>query len=198
MAATSSSTIYTTFEVVRTVVAVCIYTLADYFLSRIRVILFPTMKKQAVGVYLMRKKQLLFLVRRKEHDTTHQQGIYLPVGGKVELGEKLEDAAIREVREESGVRVKSVTLAGIIYIIGQGTGRNDWNIFIFTATDFSGEPQTGNEGTFVWVDFRDIPQTHTYQGDQVYLPYIWKNRFFVLELYYHGFEYLTHKLLALR
>lgn len=147
-------------------------------------------------MYLIRKRQMLFLVRRKKHDTTHQQGIYLPVGGKVELGEKLADAAIREVYEESSVKVKSATLAGIIYIIGQGTGQNDWINFIYTATDFVGEPQAGSEGTFAWVDYKDIPQTHTYPGDQIYLKLLLKKQFFVVEFYYRGFEYLGHTLLV--
>ena len=48
------------------------------------------MKKVGVMVLLMKPGKVLFLVRKKENDDLHKQGIYLPIGGKVERGEGLE------------------------------------------------------------------------------------------------------------
>src|SRR5205823_301452 len=71
-------------------------------------------KKQTVGVYLIKNNKILFLIRKKENDGIHKQGMYLPIGGHVELGEGVEEAAIREVKEEAGISVHSVNLAGIL------------------------------------------------------------------------------------
>src|SRR5690242_2419540 len=98
------------------------------------------MKKQTTGVYLIKDNKLLFLVRKKKNDQMHQQGIYLPIGGHVELGEGIEESAIREVKEEAGITVHSVNLKGILYIRSQNTGAYDQVMFLFTSTDFTGEP----------------------------------------------------------
>lgn len=155
------------------------------------------MKKQTVGVYLIKDDKILFLVRQKKNDTVHPQGHYLPIGGKVEPSERIEDAAKREVAEESGIKINSLELSGILYVLGQGTGEHDWINFLFRSTDFSGEPKTGNEGSFAWVDFKDIAKANTYAGDQMYLPYLIEKRFFVIEFHYQGFEYIDHTLLHL-
>lgn len=56
------------------------------------------------GVLLVDKQGRLLLQRRSDDDTW---GI---VGGGVELGESVEDAARREVREETGLTIGQVTL----------------------------------------------------------------------------------------
>lgn len=155
------------------------------------------MKKQTVGVYLIKDNKMLFLVRKKKNDLFHKQGIYLPIGGKVELGEGIEACAIREVKEESGITVHSVDLKGILYIRSQNTGEYDMVIFTFTSSDFEGEPEAGNEGSFVWVDRDKIQTVDLYEGDKIYLDVMIKDKFFVLEFLYKGFELINHKFLRL-
>lgn len=153
------------------------------------------MKKQACGVYLKKDNKILFLVRKKANDTVHQQGIYLPIGGKVELGEGIEDCAIREVLEESGITVRSLKLAGIIYIRNQGRGESDWICFVFISTDFKGKAISGSEGSFEWVDVNHLNTINMYKGDQIYMQYILKNEFFVIDFQYKGFELIKHTVL---
>ena len=154
------------------------------------------MKKQAVGVYLIKDNKMLFLVRKKENDTFHKQGMYLPMGGKVELGEGIEEAAIREVKEESGITVHSVTLNGILYIRSQNTGEYDLIIFNFVSSDFTGEPVTGNEGSFAWIEKDNLDEARLYEGDKIYLELMKKHNFFVMELLYKGFDLVDHKILT--
>jgi 8-oxo-dGTP diphosphatase len=73
------------------------------------------MKKQATMIYLTRGDEILFLERRKENDKVHKQGMHIPMGGKVEKGEPIEDCIKREALEESGIKVNSVDLRGVIY-----------------------------------------------------------------------------------
>ncbi|MDQ3099598.1 MAG: NUDIX domain-containing protein [bacterium] len=155
------------------------------------------MKKQTTGVYLIRDNKVLFLVREKKHDTRHIQGIYLPIGGHVELGEEIEECAKREVFEESGVNVKSVELKGILFIRGQASGETDIIVTVFTSTDFEGEPVSGNEGHFEWVDREEFDKINLYEGDKVFLKYMFSSQFFVLDFQYKGFEFINYKILKL-
>jgi 8-oxo-dGTP diphosphatase len=155
------------------------------------------MKKQTTGVYLLQDNKILFLVREKKQDTRHIQGMYLPVGGHVELGEELEECAKREVFEESGVKVNSVELKGILYIRGQASGETDIIMSVFTSTNFEGEPVAGNEGHFEWVDKDKLNEINLYEGDKIFLKYLFESQFFVLDFQYKGFEFINYKILKL-
>ena len=154
------------------------------------------MKKQATGVYLLRDNQILFLVRNKENDDVHRPGMYLPIGGKIDPAESAEACAIREVAEESGIRVHSVKLRGIHYIRQRNTDdRADWINFIYTSDDFTGEPQAGREGHFEWVDKDKLATDHMYEGDVIYMGYLRDYDFHVAEFTYNDFEFENVELL---
>src|SRR5581483_7230808 len=146
------------------------------------------MKKQTTGVYLLKNNKILFLVRNKKNDKIHQQGMYLPIGGHVELGEGVEEATIREVKEESGITVHSLKLRGILYIRSQNTGDYDIVMSLFTSSDFTGEPVAGREGYFEWVEIDKIQTINLYTGDKIFLDLLMKHNFFVIEFLYKGFE----------
>lgn len=153
------------------------------------------MKKQTVGVYLIKDNKMLFLVRKKKNDKMHQQGMYLPIGGHVELGESVESATIREVKEESGITVHSVDLRGILYIRSQNTGDYDIVMFLFTSNDFTGEPIAGREGEFAWMEIDKIQEVNLYEGDKIFLDLLMKHNFFVIDFLYKGFELVEHRAL---
>lgn len=153
------------------------------------------MKVIATSVYLVKNKRILFLVRDKKNDTVHKQGMYLPIGGKIEQTESIEECAVREVKEESGITVKSLELKGIDYIRSQDSWREDWINFVFISKDFKGEAKTGNEGHFEWVDIDKIKDRYLYEGDKIYIEYMFKYKFFVVEFLYKDFKLLETKLI---
>ncbi|HSX16862.1 MAG TPA: NUDIX domain-containing protein [Patescibacteria group bacterium] len=153
------------------------------------------MKKQATSVYLLRGDKLLFLVRNKPNDTVHKQGMYLPAGGKVEPGERVEDCAIREVAEEAGVLINKLHFVGIHYIRQLDDSHDDWINFMYTSDDFSGEPQAGNEGHFEWVGWDDLEDKQMYAGDRLYLQFFRDYSFHVAEFTYDGFDFVDVQLL---
>lgn len=155
------------------------------------------MKKQTTGVYLIKNAKILFLIRNKKNDKMHHSGVFLPIGGHVELGEGIEEAAKREVKEESGITVHSLKLKGIVYIRNQNSGDYDVIMFLFTSSKFMGEPIDGPEGKFEWVDKNKLLEINLYEGDRIFLELLQKNDFFIVELLYKNFDLVDHKILKL-
>jgi len=74
---------------------------------------------------------------------------YNGVGGHVEASEDVYTAAIREMREETGLDVSDVRLRGVINIdTGEETGII---LFVFTAQARGREARPSPEGTLEWV-----------------------------------------------
>jgi len=154
-------------------------------------------KKQAVMVYLIKDNELLFLNRRKENDDSHVQGKHISIGGKVEPGEGLIEACEREVYEEASIEVGKLDLAGIIYFRGWGEKKKDWINFIFTSTDFKGDPVDGNEGSFEWHNTSKLDKLDLYEGSEEFLKHIINKNYFVMEYQYNIYELIGHSTLFL-
>lgn len=155
------------------------------------------MIKLATMIYLLKGDEILFLERKKENDKVHKQGMHIPMGGKVEKGESLKDCIKREALEESGIKVNSLKLKGVIYFRSFGDEQDDWIDYLYTSDDFRGMPKNGNEGNFLWVNKKDFDKLNLYKGDKIFLDYIFekKYKFFVAEFLYDKFDLVKHKLL---
>lgn len=90
------------------------------------------------------EKQYLLQDRVKED----WKGLTLP-GGHVENSESIVDAVIREMKEETGLTVTNPKLCGVKQFPIDG-GR--YIVFLFTATEYSGELISSDEGAMCWVD----------------------------------------------
>ena len=99
---------------------------------------YPTRPYLAVSAAIFRDGQVL-IVRRGRPPA---QGLYTLPGGGVELGETLEQAVIREVREETGLAIAPLALVGFREAIGRdAAGRIERHFVIlpFAARWISGE-----------------------------------------------------------
>ena len=101
----------------------------------------------------------LLLVRRA--DTRNWE---LP-GGKIELGESSVDAVVREVREESGIRINVNGLSGVytdpahIMVYATGEVRQQFAL-CFHARPLSGRPRPDHNETIdaAWYRRDELPQ----------------------------------------
>ena len=99
---------------------------------------YPTRPYLAVSAAIFRDGRVLIV--RRARPPAH--GLYTLPGGGVELGETLEEAVVREVREETGLEVEPVALAGYRQAIARdaaGAVERHFVILPFAARWVAGE-----------------------------------------------------------
>ena len=117
---------------------------------------YPDLPRVAVGAIVFKDKQVL-LVRRANPPS---QDVWAIPGGNVQLGESLQQAAEREILEETGVRIQAgAPVFTFDYIDRDGAGRVKFHYVIvdMVAEYLSGEPQAGDDAADArWVSPRAI------------------------------------------
>jgi 8-oxo-dGTP diphosphatase len=125
---------------------------------------YPTRPYLAVSAAIFRYGRVL-IVRRARAPAN---GLYTLPGGGVELGETLEEAVVREVREETSLEVKPVALAGYRQAItrdAQGDVERHFVILPFATRWVSGEVSLNEElGEAYWLEPSAIANLKTTEG----------------------------------
>jgi len=115
-------------------------------------------------------------------------------GGKVEPGEKIEDAAKREIWEEAGIKVENLESVGTVEFEFQ-CNPEILEVHIFKAKSFSGTPMETEEMKPQWFNEEDIPFDQMWSDDKFWMPLFlagkkFKGRF----LFGKGDRVLEHRL----
>lgn len=107
------------------------------------------------------------------------KGKYNGFGGKVESGEKIIEAASRELFEECGVKVTSKNLEKYGDLIFLFPYEKKWNhkVHIFIAENWEGKPKETEEMKPKWFDFEEIPFEQMWEDDSLWLPKILNDKF---------------------
>lgn len=140
--------------------------------------------------YVKKNNKTLMLHRIKKKNDIHE-GRWNGLGGKFEIGETPEECVVREVKEESGLKIKNPSLKGIINFPGFDD-ENDWMVFLYTASQFSGELTDCKEGHLYWIPDQDLSSLHLWGGDKIFLQWLKKKRFFTAKFIYKKGEYKSH------
>src|ERR1700734_2931417 len=125
---------------------------------------YPTRPYLAVSAAIFRDGKVL-IVRRGRAPA---KGIYTLPGGGVELGETLEQAVIREVREETSLDIEPVELVGFRQAIARdAAGRIERHFLIlpFAARYVAGENSLNEELSEAdWRDPSSLSELTTTEG----------------------------------
>jgi ADP-ribose pyrophosphatase YjhB (NUDIX family) len=134
---------------------------------------YPTQPFLAASAAVFRGDRVMLASRGR----APMEGLFSLPGGGVEAGETLGEAALRELREETGVEAKLLgPVAPVEVIERDAEGRVSLHIVIVAhaARWVSGEPQTGPEAREIrWVTEAEIAGLPTTPG----LPGILKQAF---------------------
>jgi 8-oxo-dGTP diphosphatase len=146
--------------------------------------------KLATLCYVRRDGKTLMVHRIKKENDMHQ-GKWNGLGGKLEAGETPEECAIREIAEESGLRVTSPVLKGFLTFPGFAN-EEDWYAFVFVATDFEGELIDSPEGVLEWIDDVELLNLDLWEGDLIFLPWLSRPGFFSAKFTYKDGRLVHH------
>ena len=125
---------------------------------------YPTRPFLAVSAAIFRDGRVLIV--RRARPPAH--GLYTLPGGGVELGETLEQAVIREVREETALDVMPVELVGFRQAItrdGEGRVERHFVILPFAARFLGGNVALNEElAEAHWLDPKALGALKTTEG----------------------------------
>ena len=135
--------------------------------------------------YVKRDGRTLMVHRNRKPKDIHA-GKWNGLGGKFETGETPEECVRREVREESGLLIQNPRLHGLL-MFPKFKG-DDWYVFVFTATEFSGDLIDSPEGHLEWIEDGQLADLNLWESDRIFFPWIEAGRFFSAKFEYEGDE----------
>ena len=141
--------------------------------------------------YLEQDGRYLLLLRNKKA-RDENAGKWIGVGGKFLAGESPEECLLREVEEETGLRLLEWRFRGLVTFLAlDAAGRPEWGEYmhLFTASRWQGQLTACDEGELAWVEQERLAGLPMWAGDRLFLALLRQERpFCSLKLVYQGEE----------
>lgn len=126
------------------------------------------------------------LYRNRKPDDPNE-GKWLGIGGKIETGETPDECNVREVLEETGLKLKTAFFHGVIEF--RADAYEDEDMYLYSSSDFipaeekaalrfaeTGEydPPECSEGELRWIPCVELLALPMWEGDRAFLTEILK------------------------
>lgn len=98
------------------------------------------------------------------------EGRWNGFGGKVQEGETVEAAALRELSEEAGIALGSIERVGRLDFEFAATPNEVLEVHIFRGADVQGEPTESDEMKPQWFHVNEIPFAGMWPDDRHWFP----------------------------
>ena len=121
-------------------------------------------KERAVLMFLRDGGDLLLIHKKRGLGTGKVNG----PGGRVEPGETLEQAAVRETEEETGITPHTVTASADLWF--QFVDGYSLSARVFVAEGWSGELRACEEADPFWHPANELPWNQMWADDALWLP----------------------------
>jgi|FLOH01.1.fsa_nt_gi 8-oxo-dGTP diphosphatase / 2-hydroxy-dATP diphosphatase len=128
--------------------------------------------RNATLCYIFKDKKVLLGLKKRGF----AEGVWNGYGGKVDFDETIEEAVIREMKEESTVVIKEFEkFAELDFIFKEKT---DWNqrVHVFIADKWSGNPVETEEMTPQWFNINDLPKDKMWSDDVYWVPLVFDRK----------------------
>ena len=120
-------------------------------------------------LFLRKDDQILVAMKKRGFGAGKWNG----VGGKLDEGESIEQALVRECQEEIGVTPISWKQVAELDFVQDAT-TDPWHMYVhaFISDDWEGEPVESEEMRPEWFNITDIPYSEMWDDDQFWLPMV--------------------------
>jgi flavodoxin/ADP-ribose pyrophosphatase YjhB (NUDIX family) len=125
-----------------------------------------SLKPKVLTLCLTREESMVLLGMKKRG---FGEGRWNGFGGKLEKGESIIDAAVREMREESGLRVEELEEKGVINFHFLDNGKI-LEVHVFDVLKYSGEAIETEEMSPKWFNLDEIPFESMWADDIYWMP----------------------------
>ncbi len=124
--------------------------------------------KTTTLLFLRRNDELLLAMKKRGFGS----GLWNGVGGKLDPGETVEQALVRECQEEINVTPTIYTKVAEHNFLMDSDMPESWRMFVhtFIAIEWEGEPMETEEMAPLWYKLSDIPYEKMWADDPHWLP----------------------------
>lgn len=143
------------------------------------------MKSNLTTLCYIEKDDAYLMMHRVKKENDINKDKWVGVGGHFEADESPEECLLREVWEETGLKLTSWAFRGVITFIS-----DRWQteyMCLYTADGYEGTIGECNEGTLEWIKKKDVYHLPIWEGDKLFFKLLEEKRpFFSLKLRYEG------------
>ncbi len=122
--------------------------------------------KQLTLAYVIDNNKILLGFKKRGFG----QGWWNGFGGKVEDGEQLESAVIRELREEAGLEALAISLEAIFEFRFEQEPGKVLQVHVFKVNKWQGDVTESEEMKPQWFDLDALPYETMWPDDRLWMP----------------------------
>lgn len=126
------------------------------------------MKKQLTLCMVCNDDKVLLGMKKRGFGAGRWNGF----GGKLLEGETIEQAAIREIKEEVGIEPNHMPKIGILTFSFETEPDTELEVHVYKIRDYVGEPEESEEMRPEWFTHDNIPFHQMWSDDELWFPYM--------------------------